>query len=70
MLFYYKNDKSSRPRGFIELENSLVRDANGNPDESTDMNAFCICTASRTWVIIAPSPEEKEAWMKAIRMSI
>ena len=66
LLYYYENEKASRPKGCVVLERSLVRDANGKSDESKDKNAFCVCTATRVWVFIATSPEEKEAWKKAI----
>jgi hypothetical protein len=70
LLYYYENEGASRPKGCVVLERSNVRDSNGKSDESTDKNSFCVCTATRTWVFIASSPDEKAAWMKAIDDSV
>ncbi|KAL6061378.1 FYVE, RhoGEF and PH domain-containing protein 6 [Balamuthia mandrillaris] len=60
LLFYYKTDKDTMPRGAIVLDNSVLRENDANP------NSFLLVTYRRTYVLFATSEKHKREWMEAI----
>uniref|UniRef100_A0A674PP80 Cytohesin 3 n=1 Tax=Takifugu rubripes TaxID=31033 RepID=A0A674PP80_TAKRU len=83
-LYYFEYTTDKEPRGIIPLENLSIRDGGGNcfelynPNHKGQVIKACKTEADGRVVegnhvvyrISAPTPEEKEEWIKSIKASI
>ncbi|KAL0485731.1 PH domain-containing protein [Acrasis kona] len=63
-LFYYKNQRATSMKSFINLENAYVRTAE---EYSPTSNCFDIVTPERVFQLVAPNPTVLKEWMVSIQ---
>ncbi|KAK1877993.1 Cytohesin-3 [Dissostichus eleginoides] len=65
-LYYFEYTTDKEPRGIIPLENLSIREV----EEPRKPNCFELYKPNTRARISAPTPEEKEEWIKSIKASI
>jgi len=67
LLFYYDKKNDTEPMGLIILEGCFIELSDNS--EKFAFNLVFIGSSSRTYVLVADSQEDMEAWMKALACS-
>ncbi|KAA8581767.1 hypothetical protein FQN60_003348 [Etheostoma spectabile] len=68
-LYYFEYTTDKEPRGIIPLENLSIREVD-EPRKPTEADGRVVEGNHVVYRISAPTPEEKEEWIKSIKASI